>query len=155
MFRWVWITLALTVATPAAAEIVVNYDALAASPDPALRRDIERKGVIHELSSEFDRLDKRYIRPGQVLHIQIQRLDLAGEYEPWRRGFEDVRIMRDITPPRINLHYALFENGRKTREGTARLSDMNYLSDPRARSSDERLIHEKLLLRDWFRETFR
>jgi len=60
-----------------------------------------------------------------------------------------------VTPPRIHFDYTLFQHGKPVRRGEARLSDMNYLSDPRARGDGDRLVHEKLLLDDWFRKSFK
>lgn len=156
MIRALCLALGLSLAgSPLWAEVVVNYAALANSHDPDLRTESDRRTVAAELDRRIQRLGERYLKPGEVLHIQITRVDLAGQYEQWRTGWQDVRILRDITPPRIHMHYTLFQNGKPIRQGTAQLSDINYLSDPRARGDDERLIHEKLLLDDWFRKTFR
>lgn len=148
------LTLGLTL-TPVQAGVVANYDVLAQSHDRALRRESERRSVAADLDRHIQRLGKRYLASGQDLHIQFTRIDLAGQYEPWRTGWQDVRILRDVTPPRLNFRYTLFQNNKPVRSGEARLSDIYYLSDPRARGDDDRFIYEKLLLDDWFRKTFK
>ncbi|WP_230382988.1 DUF3016 domain-containing protein [Paracoccus shanxieyensis] len=141
-------------APPLLADVVVDYAGLSSSRDAGLRHDRDRRQVAAELDRDLQKLGRRYLRPGQTLELQIAQIDLAGDYEPWRSGFQDVRILRDITPPRIVLRYQLVEDGRLIAQGQAKLGDMNYLSDPRARGDGTPLIHEKLLLRDWFRKTF-
>jgi len=156
MFRAAFIALASgLVLTPVQAGVLANYDVLAQSHDRALRSESDRRSVAAELDRHIQRLGERYLAPGQDLHIEFTRIDLAGEYEPWRTGWQDVRILRDVTPPRIHFDYTLFQHGKPVRRGEARLSDMNYLSDPRARGDGDRLVHEKLLLDDWFRKSFR
>jgi hypothetical protein len=140
---------------PVQAGVVANYDILAQSHDRALRRESDRRDFATELDRHIQRLGDRYLAPGQELHLQFTRIDLAGEYEPWRTDWQDVRILRDVTPPRIHFRYTLLQGGQPVAKGEARLSDMNYLSDPRARGDTDRFIHEKLLLDDWFRRTFR
>ncbi|SMO87208.1 DUF3016 domain-containing protein [Paracoccus laeviglucosivorans] len=141
-------------ATPAMADVVVDYAGLAGSRDPGLRSDRDRRIVVAQLDRSIQELGQRYLQPGQDLRIDIVELDLAGDFEPWRSGMQDVRIMRDVTPPKIRIRYALTQNGQPIQSGEARLGDMNYLSDPRAMNDSEPLIHEKLLLRDWFKKTF-
>ena len=80
-------------------------------------------------------------------------LDLAGEYEPRLRSY-DVRVMRDVYPPRIKMHYRLTENGHSVVEGDELVDDMNYLANPAARMIQEPLRYEKAMLSDWFRTRF-
>jgi hypothetical protein len=102
----------------------------------------------------LERLSERYLPPGQNLTIDILDIDLAGEYEPWRPSFSDVRVVRDTTPPRFKLRYTLAEKGKRLRSGEAHLSDMNFQMNPSARVSSDRYAYEKALLEDWFRQTF-
>jgi hypothetical protein len=83
-----------------------------------------------------------------VTLVDIKR---AGDYEPWHgpRG-RDIRIMRDIYPPRISLQYTLKDaSGRIVSEGDARLSDTGYLHNLGLRSDSDPLRYEKRLIDDW------
>lgn len=117
-------------------------------------RSFKRDGIIAELQKEFDRLDRVFIKRGQALSIDVLDIELAGRYEPWRTGFSDVRILRDITPPSFKIRYTLRQGRAIVMRGEETITDMNYLWDPSARTSSERLAHEKRLLRDWFRRRF-
>lgn len=120
-----------------------HYTDVASSDDPlaVFRTYLERPG-------------ERYLPPGRTLTIDVLDIDLAGEYEPWRPSFSDVRIVRDTTPPRFKLRYVLAQKGRRLRSGEAHLSDMNFQMNSSARVSSDRYAYEKALLDDWFRQTF-
>ena len=81
---------------------------------------------------------------------------MAGEFEPWRGGgFDDVRIVKDLYPPRINLSFRVVnENGDIVAQGDRKLRDLNFMFGVRTTNSDP-LQHEKQLLSDWIRREFR
>lgn len=110
--------------------------------------------TLAEFRRHMERLDARYVGAGRTLSIDILDIRLAGEYEPWRRNVQDVRILRGTTPPRIRLRYVLSENGRRLSSGEVVLTDMNYMMNPPARTATGRFPFEKALLTDWFRTTF-
>ena len=83
-------------------------------------------------------------------------MDLAGEIEPWHGAqFQDVRIVKDIYPPRIDLSFQLLDAaGTVIKEGQRHLSDMSFLMHIYSNRSDTR-VYEKGLLDDWMRSEFR
>jgi hypothetical protein len=108
-----------------------------------------------ELTRFLQRLGDRSLRPGERLVIEVLDLDLAGELEPWRRpGFADVRVLRDVTPPRIRLRYRLAQGAGRGASREETLTDVNYLMNPEARFSGDPLFYEKALLAAWFKLRF-
>ncbi|HVU25632.1 MAG TPA: DUF3016 domain-containing protein [Opitutus sp.] len=96
--------------------------------------------------------------PGDRLTITFTDIDLAGEYEPWRtpgRG-GDVRIVKDIYTPRMNLSYVLTDaSGNVVKEGTRRLSNLTFMTDILPASlRSEPLSYDKELLLNWLRTDF-
>lgn len=110
--------------------------------------------TLDEISRCLETLGARYLGPGQTLTIEVLNVDLAGQYEPWRRTAYDVRIIRDIYPPRITVRYRLTESGRTVIEGADTVIDINYLSNPAARPLGDPLRYEKAMLETWFKATF-
>nr|WP_218583961.1 DUF3016 domain-containing protein [Pseudomonas akapageensis] len=110
--------------------------------------------VMNSLSSYMERLGARYLKPGQQLQIEVDDIDLAGRYEPWRPNASQVRFMRDITWPIINPHYVLKQDGRVLSQDDARVMDQLYLQRPGRAGSNDRLYAEKAMLDDWFRTKF-
>src|SRR5262245_38851999 len=67
--------------------------------------------TLGELGRYLESLGRR-LGPQQVLTLDVLNVDLAGKIEWWRRSAYDLRILRDVYPPRIALHYGLAEGGR-------------------------------------------
>ena len=94
------------------------------------------------------------IADGEQLDITVTDIDLAGDYEPWRNLSQDVRIVRDIYPPRMRLHFTLRDaQGRVLSEGERRLSDLGFLQGSSLLDSDP-LRYEKRMIDDWTRREF-
>ena len=112
--------------------------------------------VLTELRQYLESLGSR-LGPRQTLQIEVLDIDRAGSREWWHRlPLNEVRIDRDVYPPRISLRYWLLEDGRVSREGQEILVDQNYLSNPAAYfTSSDPLRYEKLLLSSWFESRFR
>ena len=87
--------------------------------------------------------------------MQITQVQRAGGFEP-SRGAQagDVRIVRDIYPPRIDLRFKLMgADGSTLREGPRQLRDSAFLMRP-GMGASEPLQHEKALLDDWVDKEF-
>lgn len=95
----------------------------------------------------------RILAPGQRLDIEVTDVDRAGEYEPWRGPrFDDVRIIKDMYPPRIDLDFTLYgADGKVLRKGSRKLRDLAFLSDSSATDQDP-LRYEKSLIDLWLRK---
>ncbi|WP_433766615.1 DUF3016 domain-containing protein [Pseudomonas putida] len=110
--------------------------------------------VMKELRRYIQKLGERYLPPGQQLQIEIRNIDLAGRFEPWRPYAYEVRFMRDITWPSIDLHYVLKQNGQIVSQADARVIDQLYLQRPGRANRSDRLYSEKAMLSDWFLRQF-
>lgn len=102
-------------------------------------------------------LDKRLearLKPGQRMEVTIVNVLRAGRFEPWHGpGWNEVRILRDHTPPRIELEYRYYGvDGQLRAEGHERLVDGAYAMRS-SRSESDPLRHEKRMLDDWVRRT--
>jgi len=115
-----------------------------------------QKGYMKDLTSFLkDRLGNE-LAPGYTMQIVITDIDMAGEFEPWRQGgFDDVRIVKDLYPPRIDLSFRVLDAaGNVVREGDRKLRNMNFMYTRRPLDSDP-LRHEKELLSNWIRREFK
>jgi hypothetical protein len=98
----------------------------------------------------------RGLLPGQKLAITFADVDLAGDFEPWRGGqWGDVRIVKDIYPPRLVLAFRLSDaDGALVKEGKRDLRDMAFMMKLTMGFRDDPLRHEKALLDDWLSADF-
>ena len=91
---------------------------------------------------------------GQQLSVTITDVDMAGGFEPWRVRLADVRIVRDVYPPRINLNFKLTDaGGTVIKQGERKLRNPAFLMTAVA-YRDAPLRHEKALLDDWLERDF-
>ncbi len=141
-----------------AAQVEVHFDHPEQFHDASLASTGYERGadaeVMKALTDHLHKLGQRYLQPGQQLVIDIRDIDLAGRFEPWHSRAYDVRYLRDITWPSIDLSYTLNQPGQPPRQAKEHVSDKMYLSRPGRQASSDRLYAEKAMLTDWFRQRF-
>ena len=118
--------------------------------------DRDRDATLAELKSYLIRRAGAFVSLGEKLTITVTDVDLAGDFEPWRGPqYDDVRIVRDIYPPRIDLTFQLTDaDGKVVKEGKRELRDLAFMMKLSIDQNDP-LRFEKNLLDDWLREEFR
>ncbi|WP_019703900.1 DUF3016 domain-containing protein [Paracidovorax oryzae] len=92
---------------------------------------------------------------GQRLEVRITDVQRAGGFEPWRGPQAgQVRIVRDIHPPRIVLEFQrLAADGSVLQSGRRELRDPAFM-ERAARGGTDPLRYEKGLIDDWVRQEF-
>ena len=115
-----------------------------------------RDATLGELRAHIVKQATRLLGPGQQLKITVTDVDLAGDFEPWHGAqWDEVRIVKDIYPPRIKLAFQLTDaDGEILKKGDRDLTDMSFMSNLSIDRQDP-LRHEKTLLEDWLRREFR
>ncbi|MBA3929994.1 MAG: DUF3016 domain-containing protein [Xanthomonas sp.] len=98
----------------------------------------------------------QHLARGQTLAITISDIDRAGRYEPTARiGMNDIRVVKDLYPPRMTLTFSLKgADGSVVAEGERKLVDHGFLMGSNLSSNDS-LRYEKRLVDDWLRKEFR
>lgn len=148
------LSLPLLVQAAAVATTKVHFSHPENFTDAHLDRDYGRGAsefVLQELRQYIEQLGERHLQPGQRLTVEVRDIDLAGRFEPWRAEAYHVRFMREITWPRIKLHYRLEQDGRELVSREAVVLDQGYLQHPSRYPASDRLRYEKAMLADWFR----
>lgn len=115
--------------------------------------DTAKSEVLAELRTYITKEANRYLAQGQVLTIKVLDVDLAGEFEPWRGAqWADVRVVKDIYPPRIKLAFKLVgADGQVIRQGDRDLRDLAFMMKLTINREDPRR-YEKELINDWLRQ---
>lgn len=111
------------------------------------------KVLLDGLSTHLQQLGNTYLPDGQVLQVEIADIDLAGSIEHTRR-MSQVRVMRDVTSPRITLRYRFQTTDPTTPMTEETVWDAAYLSHINRYGSGDPLRYEKHMLEEWFRRTF-
>ena len=107
------------------------------------------KGTLGELQNFIVQTGTRYVPEHMRLNIKVTNVDLAGDFELFRRPQADqVRITKGLYPPHIVLDFELVNNdGSVIESGKRDLTDINYQLrsvSPR----EDALRYEKNILRD-------
>lgn len=155
---------ALRVAIAAAA--VAGAPAMAATAQvefdhPEKFTDAGRPHLLNDAKSNLGILKQHIVEEAaktmpadQALDITVTDVDLAGAFEPWQPISREVRIVKDIYPPRIDLRFRLTRaDGSLVKEGTRTLRDPGFLMGTKGFSGDA-LRYEKVMLDEWMEREF-
>lgn len=112
------------------------------------------KGYLDELQRHIERAAARLIPTGYTLAVTITDVDMAGDFEPHRGpNLTDVRIIKRIYPPRINLTYRLTDpSGTVRSEGERQLRDLAFDWNVSPIDREDSLRYEKALIDDFLRD---
>lgn len=121
------------------------------------RYESMRGDWVRELAQYLRKDAAKELPQGARMEVTITDIDLAGDYEIGSGGgFDAVRRMREIFPPRIDLTFKLMAtDGRVLSEGTRELIDQFYLRHVSVLSNTDRLHYEKRLIDQWGRQEFK
>jgi Protein of unknown function (DUF3016) len=125
--------------------------------DSHLGSDKGRDDILQQLKTHLQERAKSYLQPGESLQVTIKDVDLAGDFEPWRTGggLGDVRIVKEIYPPRVTLAFRLVDaSGEVVKQGTRDLRDLMFQRTAAGMYFDHPLRYEKSMLDDWLRSEF-
>ncbi len=111
---------------------------------------------LEALKQHIEQRAAKLIPDGQKLTVTLADVDMAGEFEPWRgAGADDVRIVKDIYPPRIDLEFKLTDAaGQIVKEGKKQLRDISFMMKLSIQRDDP-FRYEKELLNDWLSKEFK
>lgn len=144
-----------TASAPAASNVEVRFENTDKFRDATYdNRRSTSDQVAKDIAAHMQKAGQRYLPAGQRLEIEITDIDLAGRYEPWQIRARDVRFMRDVAWPRIDVKYRLFEGDKEIAQGEEHMSDMTYLHRPGLATGGDRLRYEKSMIDQWFRARF-
>ncbi len=120
------------------------------------RWEARRGNWVFQLAEHLRKSATGQLGDGERLEVTITDIGRAGHYEPWHGvQMQDVRILRDIYPPVIELSFRRYDaGGNLVAEGERRLRDLNYLHGIYTASSSDSLRYEKRLIDDWLRREF-
>jgi len=157
------ILIALLIALPAAAlplnsaqaEVSVTFINSYFYSDLADKPEDKREATLTEIRNTLVNLGDRYLKPGQLLKIEVLDMEriplspIAGEPHASKSGPQ---------PLRMEIQYALQQNGRTLAHSRESISDINYVTDatavPGQKAPKDALATVKDMLRDWFTESF-
>jgi hypothetical protein len=148
-------TLAGLPAAAAAATARVEYEKPESFTDAGRPRPGAGRGEsLGPIRDYFIREIARRLPADQSLDIWITDVDLAGAFEPTQHYYNEVRIVKDRYPPRIELRFRLIRaDGSSMKEGTRTLRDPAFMIHGTGDSQDA-LRYEKAMIDRWLEDEF-
>lgn len=129
--------------------------------DPKSFRDIKAVGDIQSryemrtfdtLTQSLNKEASKVLTANQKLELQVTDLDLAGDVRPtFGASSQDIRVIKDIYPPRITFSYTVIEDGKVIMVGDEKLSDLGFMNSI-GRVNDKSTRYESQLLADWVKK---
>ena len=118
--------------------------------DAFMPTDKGRDAILAEIRKFIVDRASSYLRGGQKLEVKFTDIDLAGDFEPQLGPrFNDVRIMKEIYTPKLDLEFKLTgPDGKVLNEGKRKLRDDTYVQRL-VPHLDDPLRYEKDILKDW------
>ena len=116
----------------------------------------DREALAEDLRRHIEREAPARLPQGARLKVHVSDVDMAGEYWPVGGGTagRDMRIVKDVYPPRIDLDFELLRaDGSVERSGRRELRDAGFLQY-QGLMSHEALRYEKRMLDGWLRKEF-
>ncbi len=141
--------------SPPRTQVIFSHpDQFTDASDGPRGTDIRRDVNLGEIRDYLVRRAQAYVPEGDKLTVTVTDVDLAGEVEPWRTRAQDIRIIKEIYPPTIDLTFTLTDaNGRVIKEGKRHLTDQTFTMNINQNPSDSR-VYEKRLIADWLQREF-
>lgn len=160
--------LALTVLSPAVAlraeeiRTIARAEVLFFEPEKftdvrdSYMGDATRTTYLEQIRDHVLEQAKYFVPEGHKLSVTFTDIDMAGDFEPWHGPrWDDIRVVKDIYPPRILLTFRLTDAaGNVVKEGKRDLRDLAFLMKITISFRDDPVRHEKALLDDWLRSEF-
>ena len=132
----------------------VNPEEFSEARQYGLQDRFNGRNYLEPLKAHLIKRATTLLPAGDRLEVSITDIKLAGGYEPWHGAqLMHVRFMKDIYPPRMDLHFKLIgSNGEVLREGSRKLRNLGYLQSGATRTSDtDPLRYDKALIDSWLR----
>lgn len=119
------------------------------------RQFVDRDANLTNLKNHLVKQAASMLPAGQKLFIQVTDVDLAGSFEPWQLYSREVRIVKEIYPPKIDLKFRLVAaDGSLVKEGERSLRDPGFMSGPSMGYGGDNLRYEKVMLDEWLEKEF-
>jgi len=108
----------------------------------------------------FDQFEKHFIKlaatlpENQILKVEVTDLDLAGDTH--LAGVSQMRVINERYPPSITFSYQLIDaKGKVVVSDEVVLRNRSFMSSSNLKYRNQALGHEKKMLDDWFKNTFK
>jgi hypothetical protein len=109
-----------------------------------------------ELADYMQERLAKVVPAGERVDVEILDIQRAGQYEWFLSQTDDVRVLRDVYPPRMTLQFSRKDaSGAVIAEGERKIADLAYLQSPGPFPTTDPLRYDKRLIDRWIRREFK
>lgn len=97
----------------------------------------------------------KILKPDQKLEMIVTDVDLAGDLRPTfgATSASELRIVKDMYPPRMTFSYSITEGGKVIMAGNEKLMDMNFMYGVNSTRNQRPFEYETAMLKSWLKKT--
>ena len=108
----------------------------------------DRKYILEDIEEYMvDKLEDK-VGDDKIVNVVVKNVDLAGEFEPWRRVMPDNRRIRSVYPARLALDYEITDlDGNLIEKGSEKMTLMDHAVSFSLRNEDHPYVKE--LINRW------
>ncbi|QDE32651.1 MULTISPECIES: DUF3016 domain-containing protein [Shewanella] len=109
--------------------------------------------LFETLTNNINKQAEKILKPNQKLEMIVTNFDLAGDMRPtFGATPSDLRVVKDLYPPRATFSYTITENGNVIIAGDEKITDMSFMYNTR-RLNNKPFQYETTLFDDWLNKT--
>lgn len=151
-YRWIALAM-LPLAFAAQANVTVNFVNPEKFSDIRDNTGFSNQAVLKDIEAYLTtQFAKRM--PDRDVVISVTDVNLAGEIEPIGRIGQQLRVMRPVTSPSMELSYEVREGDKVVQQGASTLRSLAYQSDLNSMSNSDPLRYEKRMMDRWMDKEF-
>lgn len=108
-----------------------------------------KEDAFYNIEKVLNKLAKK-LPDGYLLKLDVTDLDLAGETHS-----QNIRVVRDMFPPRIKFSYELLDGGDNILlKKSENIRDTSFMQHVSLMNRNSAFGFEKQLIEDWFKDNF-
>ncbi|MEH6465179.1 MAG: DUF3016 domain-containing protein [Shewanella psychromarinicola] len=109
--------------------------------------------LFETLTKNINKQAQKILKPDQKLDMKVTDFDLAGDMRPtFGAAPGDLRIVKDLYPPRATFSYTITEKGNVVIAGDEKITDMSFMHNTR-RFNNRPFQYETTLFTDWLQKS--
>ncbi len=142
---------AIVIATGSSADVSVAFENPEKFSDVSYSdfpNEGDRNYILRDIAEYMIEELEDKVGDDKIVNVVVKNVDLAGDFEPWRRVMPDARRIRPTYPARLSLDYQVFDlEGNLIEDGSEKMTLMDNVVSFNLRNEEHPYVKE--LINRW------